>query len=442
MKYLMLYSIYQLLNLAGHILIYNKIIMLDFFVTKRKILISMFVWLVVNGVTCFWGYSYEELFFIFLNLIMLLVLFSKEGKKVVFGYIPVYCTISFLGESIAMFVGIVMHLNPVEMTYKKGTFFNIVIIAACLLIIWFASHRIQDKNELKELIGSIGIKEYILIDVSMFSLVVLMSIASFFVFMDKEVYNSTYYIYAIIAFSLISVVSVIILLFYMIKLAEKQQKQKQIILTYQQKSEMQERYYQMIRKMNEEIRGFRHDYHFHIQYLNQQINVNNYEEAKNHINSLVDIDRNLIQKSRVFSGNSIIDAVIYGTVMQEDQEIDFHYIGKAKEQLGIQDIDLITLLSNALENAVEACGVCEGKKEIWMRLEQYKANLRFVIENTYNKQFASKKGLRYTTKKEREEHGYGRMNMTRIVEKYDGIFEEGERDGKYQVVIQLNQKYS
>ena len=440
MEYLLLYSIYQFLNLACHILIYNKIIMLDFSVTKRKFLISMFIWLLVDGATCFWGYSHEEPIFTILNLIMLLVLFSKERKKVVFGYITVYCMISFLGETITMLIGGVMHLNPIDITYKKGTLYNIVVIVLCVLIILLISRRINDKSMMKELIESIGVKECIIINIAVFSLVVLMSFVSVFGFMDEEVYNPSDYIYPIIILSLISVVAVVVLIIYMVKLIEGVKKQKQIILTYQQKSELQERYYQMIRKMNEEIRGFRHDYHFHIQYLNQQINDNNYEEAKTHINSLVDMDRNLVQRSRVFSGNSIIDAVIYGTVMQEDQEIDFHYIGKVKEHLGIQDIDLITLLSNALENAVEACGLCEGKKEIWMRLEQYKENLRFVIENTYNQQIVSKKELRYTTKKERDEHGYGRMNMTRIVEKYDGILEEGEKDGKYQVVIQLNQK--
>ena len=87
---------------------------------------------------------------------------------------------------------------------------------------------------------------------------------------------------------------------------------------------------------------------------------------------------------------------------------------------GVEDIDLNIVLSNLLDNAIEACEKesCE-KKEIYLSLHKRAGYLVIIVENTF---YGSVKYLQqsYTSIAYKNNHGYGLVSVKDILEKNNG----------------------
>lgn len=81
----------------------------------------------------------------------------------------------------------------------------------------------------------------------------------------------------------------------------------------------------------------------------------------------------------------------------------------------MEDIDFCILLSNLLNNAVEALEK-EEKKLLHIEVKRYDEWLYLIISNT-----TTKEGIDFSqSSKQEANHGYGISNVRRVVEKYDG----------------------
>lgn len=102
----------------------------------------------------------------------------------------------------------------------------------------------------------------------------------------------------------------------------------------------------------------------------------------------------------------------------------------------MSDADVYALFGNLLDNAIEAVTpLDESKRSIGMSV---KALRRFLMINAYNNyegRIECKGGLPATTKKDRENHGYGLKSMKRIVEKYGGEMTVSAEGGVFDVNI-------
>lgn len=103
--------------------------------------------------------------------------------------------------------------------------------------------------------------------------------------------------------------------------------------------------------------------------------------------------------------------------------------------LRLEDEDIVVILSNLLNNALEACGQCEEKR----------IKLKFVLENgqiiiSVKNSMAAKplveNGKVLTSKtKDRQEHGVGIQNVVESVEKYGGRYMIDYGNGEFQFSI-------
>lgn len=441
MVHMFLYIICEWGILIRYGILYDKFLGMKLALKMKRLIIGMIGFSLVTGASYILYYEYTEHVSILVTAVMIGLAFRNEKKKALFAYLPLYIFSSFMDEFGATVWGKMSHFNPLIVIEREGVIYNICIVFVTIAILLICEMFMKEKKVFQRIVASIDAKSYILIVASLFSLTMLMSMVTFCLFVDETNQVFIRNIEKILFFVIASVLSGFLVIGNLVALVTKYKIQIEVIEAYKKKNEMESKYYQMLKQKNEEIRGFRHDFHFHIEYLRQQIEENNYEEVRTHIQELVDVDKNTVQKNKVFSGNSVIDAIIYGTVFEYgNQDIVFHYKGKMKEDIGIRDIDLITLLSNALENAVEACKMCETEKIIWLHVAQHKENIQFIVENTF-KEFGSRsKERRFTSKKDSGLHGYGRLNMRQVAEKYDGVLEEEIVKGKYRVYIQLNGK--
>ena len=182
------------------------------------------------------------------------------------------------------------------------------------------------------------------------------------------------------------------------------------------------------------MRGWRHDYHSHLQSLKVKINQGQIEEAAKYLNELEEDLDDIHQL--VESGNINVDAILNSKLsLAIEQEIDVNVKVAIPEKLPLTDIDCCVLLGNLIDNAIEACEKVEENKFIRLYIGIYKKQLYMSITNATN-EVVRKYDEEYISKK-RGNHGHGLKRINKVVEKYNGYINRKNEPGVFVCEIML-----
>lgn len=185
------------------------------------------------------------------------------------------------------------------------------------------------------------------------------------------------------------------------------------------------------------MRGWRHDYHSHLQSLKVKLNQGQIEEATKYLDEL-ETDLNDIHQI-VESGNVNVDAILNSKLsLAITQEIDVNVKVVIPKELPLSDIDCCVLLGNLIDNAIEACEKVEGKKFIRLYIGIFKKQLYMSITNATN-EVVRKFDEEYISKK-RGNHGHGLKRINKVVEKYNGFVNRKNEPGVFVCEIMLPMK--
>jgi sensor histidine kinase regulating citrate/malate metabolism len=87
-------------------------------------------------------------------------------------------------------------------------------------------------------------------------------------------------------------------------------------------------------------------------------------------------------------------------------------------------LDIISLFSNALDNAFEAVTTLpKEEREIHMTVKETMGILSICVENPYEARIEMVDGIPATTKSDRRFHGFGMRSIRSTVEKYGGTMD-------------------
>lgn len=114
-----------------------------------------------------------------------------------------------------------------------------------------------------------------------------------------------------------------------------------------------------------------------------------------------------------------------------DLGIKLNYNINVASELDIHINDLMVLVGNAMDNAIEAA-VATANPFIDITITYIRRVLKIKIANTYSNEKKVTKDMEIATTKEGN-HGWGIKSMKNIVERYDGVFEI-----KYDKLFELN----
>ena len=106
----------------------------------------------------------------------------------------------------------------------------------------------------------------------------------------------------------------------------------------------------------------------------------------------------------------------------------------------MEDEDLVVILANLLNNAIEACENCIGKKVIKFKFMMEEQMIILSVKNTCNQMIIYHNNEIATTKMiNQDEHGVGIKNIIRIVEKYNGeyVIQNDEDQFYFSIIIPL-----
>lgn len=183
------------------------------------------------------------------------------------------------------------------------------------------------------------------------------------------------------------------------------------------------------------MRGWRHDYHNHMQSLKAYLSKGMEEEAKDYLERLEnDLDevRQLIE-----TGNVALDAILNSKLSLAIQEkIRVDYKAAVPEQLTVTDIDLCVLIGNLIDNGVEACQKMEeGDRRIRLYIGVLRQQLYIYVLNSTNEAVRRLDEEYITTKRGNHGHGLKRINL--IVEKYGGYINRKNEPGVFVTEIMM-----
>lgn len=220
---------------------------------------------------------------------------------------------------------------------------------------------------------------------------------------------------------------------------------------YQEQIHMYQERYKSILETRKEITDFQHDMNNHFGIL-QKFCQEGREQKKQeeYINEIEKyLERIGIVYGKAFheinSENVLIDSVIdmkkgYATSKEIEMKTELYI----PADMIYDSIDLVVVLGNLLDNAIEACEklTVAKKPKIILEIKYKMSNLVIHIENTYEgeKQQSGntlKDSLPQTTKKNKKNHGIGMENIKKVVEKYNGIMEWKSEKGIFSVDVLL-----
>ena len=209
--------------------------------------------------------------------------------------------------------------------------------------------------------------------------------------------------------------------------SEKDRRWNQIRLLQERNEEKIQLYHEMSLSYEEQKRIL-HDYHNQIGCMQGLLKKQQYKEAEAYAEKLADSFPDQMQNVDV--NHPILNVVLnqkYRLAKRED--ISFLFYANDLSDLWLEEQDAVSLLSNLLDNAIEACGKLESERKIWVKLVREKRQFVLSIRNTVSEPVDIQDDAIPTSKEDKRRHGIGLKNVRMILDKYQGMgmmrYEEG-----------------
>ena len=199
-------------------------------------------------------------------------------------------------------------------------------------------------------------------------------------------------------------------------------------------NEILQKHYLEVENMYAKMRGWRHDYRHHIQTMKVHASNGEYAEIDKYLDML---DEDLTHVETVVrTGNRMADAILNSKLsLAMEKQIRVKAEAQIPVSLTISELDLCTVISNLLDNAIDACMELPVEERLIRIYMEMKGNyLYFSIINTAG---GKKKQSFLTTKG--DGHGFGLSRIDGIVKKYGGYVKRASEDESFSTEVLLPQ---
>ena len=202
--------------------------------------------------------------------------------------------------------------------------------------------------------------------------------------------------------------------------------------TYLRLVEMQEeqarQHLEEVRSIHNEMRGYKHDFHHHLQALKGQLEAGQVERA---IAYLEQLDRSLQTVDTLLkTGNVTVDAILSAKLAQARAAgIAVTAEANLPPELSLTDLELSIVIGNLLDNAIEGCRSAAGEKFLRLSLRMKGDMLYFYLLNSAGKK-QKKVGSLFRTGKTGA-HGFGLHRAEAIVKQHGGWVKYNSEDGAF-----------
>lgn len=255
------------------------------------------------------------------------------------------------------------------------------------------------------------------------------------IFYFQKIFVDEHLVMSISVWFFILCIIMILIILSMLALAYLKAKQKEQMISIRNEL-LEHNYTEMYELYRLNAEQF-HDFKNHLNIIYEYCQEERWDKVTEYVygirEPMASLDR------RVWSGNDVIDLILnykkseaINAGIKCDIETD-------KIELGhIADQDLCTVLSNVMDNSIEACKkVALGKP--WIKvIIRSKGNILVVkVNNSLGVRPVEKNGKLLTIKEKKGLHGLGLASVSAVVEKYEGIMKYRYDDKEFEISITM-----
>lgn len=207
-------------------------------------------------------------------------------------------------------------------------------------------------------------------------------------------------------------------------------------------SDLLQKHCEEVENMYRQTRGWRHDYHNHIQSMKAYLVMGETDRLSKYLDRL-DEDLKTVD-TVVKTGNIMIDAVLNSKLsLARHKHIAVEAKAVVPPQLPISEIDLSLMIGNLMDNAMEACLRIQQERERFIRvyIDVIKGQLYIYVMNAMNgrpvKRREENRQVRYLSTKADRSHGFGLMRIDRVVERCKGYIDRQDEENVFATEILL-----
>ena len=224
-------------------------------------------------------------------------------------------------------------------------------------------------------------------------------------------------------------------------------------------------YIEQYKRTQTETRAFRHDIINNLSLTNMMLDEGKVEEASQHLKELLGSVRAL--SPSIITGDEMLDCIVSMKVdKMKEVGLDYSLDGVIDGGLQMKPMDVCSIFANALDNAIEAASKCldteseevsqkESEKESGITAGENKApRVDLKIKRTekffivrISKSAKEKVDVEklfmssgYTSKNDKEHHGFGLRNIRDSAEKYDGLVKAESDDNTFALSVMIPRK--
>lgn len=198
-------------------------------------------------------------------------------------------------------------------------------------------------------------------------------------------------------------------------------------------------YYEKMEEVEEKQKQYAHNLKEYLQTINGLAVKNRSEEIVDILKEMeVEIDS---IADKIYTEHHILNALLCQKAEQAHKEnIQFQIMIEPGLYLeNIKNGDLIVMVGNLIDNALEAAALCKGQKKIDLKFFESDGNFIVLdIENTYGNKVRKNKDTYLSTKKDAGCHGIGIKSVREIAEKYGGLLFMEQRDDVFVSILTLS----
>ena len=235
----------------------------------------------------------------------------------------------------------------------------------------------------------------------------------------------------LIFFVSVSYLAINVIVYVLYEFIGREAEKNYILVAKQKQYNLTQRHNIQVIEIYERMREWKHDFMNHMQVVSgmlEKTDPSGNGEAINYIKNLGGkIENSYLD---IASGNLAVDAIVSAkATLAAANEIELSRNILLTDSLPIDNTDLCSILSNLLDNAIEAC--CKLKEQRYINLEMlvFKNQFSIKITNAANGEYSLESGKLKTTKNGNL-HGIGMGHVRAIVDSYGGIFDV-EPEAKY-----------
>ncbi len=409
---LAIFTIWGILDFFNIIMIFDKFFIMEKPKDKTYRYLWIIYYIVVTYIYCIFKINGiripEIIFYVMFYLRIVPLLWSRYGIKAKIPVIVIFYEEIEAVISTNMCILVVwLFRSGIDYLWLDDVF---ATVAALFFFILFKTVLYFRKSKRFNIwFANLPVKEYILLILTVYVLGNTESVICFSV--DYESYIKIIIV--------LLMVLVLMLIGRIILINERNYTMGNVIGILEEQMEKFTGYYSELNEKETKLRQFRHDTKNLLLVLHSMIAENKKEQALDYIKKV----ETMYQKTSkdYDTGNFIADALLSSKAHNAElinTKIDFNgFIPSEK----IDDVDMVILLSNILDNALEACEKLEGNKKISIDSVLNKQMWVFTVRNPIDKVVDINNNHIMTSKDNKDIHGFGIMNMELVARSYDGI---------------------